>query len=385
MLHAVPGLDKVFGELLVNAGDGPTLIINRDTANALLIGSEVAVGRYGQTIGAPVSVIDPLGSMAVDGTETLFGQGVQSSGTITIDVKRGATVWAPPASLVISQLVASSLPGLIATAVQSAGVPPIDIPAATKIVINQDVAAGGTFASGHITMSKYQSWSCIMHADNIHNNADTIPYMRVTFAWSLASDNFDPVHVEDWVIPVTPFTFNFNYKNYGSGPCISDTLDITVTSYDTVINAFTLGLFGSYRTRSRSVFRGQYNWLGGGGVNEPAGLGTDAILASVSASSLASGGATSAQLINLWHGKASLYVQSTDAAIDDVEVHIQPQPASILTNSPDIVLTMDGSGTFSRLGDIELPRRVCTIFLMNNGITTIPTIKANLIMAGETE
>lgn len=109
MLHAVPGLNSVFGELLVNAGDGPSLIINRDLTNILLVGRDKALGRQGQVAGSDLSLIDPLGSMAVDGTETLFGQGVQATGTISIDVKQGATNWAPSPAQVAAQINALGL------------------------------------------------------------------------------------------------------------------------------------------------------------------------------------------------------------------------------------------------------------------------------------
>ncbi len=381
MIKNVPSTG--YGELLVNRGDGPTLITNLDLTNSLILGKDNAVLSKSQS--GDVNIIGPQGARVVDGKTSYFGLGTQATGTIAVDIHPGADAAPASAGQIVSQLTLSTLPALVAAAVQAAGVPPIDIPASTYITINHDIPAGGTFTSPHITMSKYQSYTMIMHADNVHNNVDTIPYMRVTFSWSLAADNFDPIHVEDWVIPVTPFSFTFNYKNYGSGPCFSDTLDITVTSYDTVINTFTIGVFGSFRQRLRSVFRGQYNWLGSGAVDESKGLGSDGMLVMVGATNLIAGASSTPQLVNLWHGNTALYVESTDTAIDDLEVHIQPQPNASLPNQPDIILTMDGGGPFTRLTDILLPRRVCTMFLQNAGAITIPSIQASLVMDGVSE
>jgi hypothetical protein len=364
---------RVSGQAQRISFDQETTVYNPSTSVSLLIGNVVPDTRIG-----------PQGAFIMEGGKQ-YWIASQDGSVQDVDLLSGLTGAIASPGDVIASLITSTLPSLIATAVQTAGVPAIDNPAATFVTINSDVPAGGVFNSGHITMAKYQSYTMVLHADNVHNNVDTIPYMRVTLKWSLQADNFDPVHVEDWVIPVTPFSFTFNYHNYGAGPCYSDTLDIVVTSYDTVINTVTIGVFGSFRQRLRSILRGQYNWLGGGGVNEPAGLGSDAMLAMISATNLAAGASSPPQLVNLWHGNTALYVEASDTAIDDVEIHIQPQPNGVLVNQPDIILTMDGGGPFTRLTDILLPRRVCTMFFVNAGAIAIPSIQASLVMDGVSE
>lgn len=358
---------------------GSVLIYNPDANNTVYVG-------YNRNTLAPSNSVPvlPQTPVVINGERTIWG--FSPMGPVTLSVVPGGIYQGPGPLQIVNQIISSTLPSLIAAAVQAAGVPPIDIPAIVYINLGQDLPVSpGTFTTGHINMSKYQSYSMIVKVGNGHNNVNTIPYVRVTFQWSLAADNFDPIHIEDWILPVGPFSFTFNYNNYGAGPCYSDTLEVIFHSYDTVIDTMIMGIFGSFRTRNRSVLRGQYNFLGGGGVNEPAGLETDAILASVSGTNLAVGASTTPQLVGLWHGGASLYLQSADAALDDLECHIQPQPASVLTNSPDIVLTMDGSGNFTRLTNIILPRRVCTIFFKNTGQVVIPSFSANLVMEGVSE
>lgn len=361
---------------LCPAVGGSVMIYNPDSALTVYVG-------YNRNTLSPSNSIPilPQTPVVISGERTIWG--FCPNGMVVVNVTPGGIYQGPGPLQIVNQIISSTLPSLIAAAVSAAGVPPIDVPATVYVNINQDVPAGGTFSTGHISMSKYQSWSGIIKASNVHNNIDTIPYMRVTFKWSLAADNFDPVHIEDWVIPVGPFSFTFTYNNYSAGPCYSDTLDITVTSYDTVINATTIGIFGSFRQRLRTVLRGQYNWSGSSPV-EAAGLGSDGILASISGTNLAIGASTTPQLVNLWHGNAALYIQSADSTIDDLEVHIQPQPVSALPNSPDIVLFPDGSSSFAHL-ECLLPRRVCTIFFKNNGPVVIPSFSANLIMEGASE
>lgn len=372
--------DNPVATLLVAAGEGPVQVVNNDSNNTLYLGDNPSIASTDQK----VTPLGPLTPVSFDGSADIYGVAAKGQ-TVQVLLYPSAVGWAPSASQIIGQLTLSTLPVLIADAVQSAGVPPIDIPATLYVIFNQDVPADGTFSTGHINVSRYQSYDMVLKVANSHNNADTIPYMRFTFKWSLAADNYDPIHVEDWIVPVTPFNFVYSYTNYGAGPCYSDTLDIVATSYDTVINSFTIGLFGSYRTRLRSIMRGVYNFNSDGTLNETAGLGSDAILASMSGTNLAPGSSSSSQLVNLWHGNADLYLTSSIAAIDCLECHIQPQPSGSIPDFPDIVLTMDGESSFTSLRNILLPRRVCTMFFKNNGPITIPSYSATLVAEGVSE
>lgn len=86
---------------LIRGGDGPTLIINRDTANTLYIGQDNGVAsRVNQN--SDVSVIDPLGSMSFAGNIDIWG--ISAVGTIIIDVQSDALVWAPSPAQIAQQI-----------------------------------------------------------------------------------------------------------------------------------------------------------------------------------------------------------------------------------------------------------------------------------------
>lgn len=104
-IHQVP--NRGFGELLVNSGDGPCLIVNRDLVSQLLIGKDNSVFSKGAT--GDVSVVDPLGSVAVNGREALYGMGLQASGTISVDIMKNASYWAPSPAQVAAQINALGL------------------------------------------------------------------------------------------------------------------------------------------------------------------------------------------------------------------------------------------------------------------------------------
>jgi hypothetical protein len=353
--------------------NGDVMIYNMDANNTVYVG-------YRQGLGITNAVtVQPETPVVISAKRQLWAFAV--GGPALINVTPGGSYQGPGPAQIIGQLVASTLPSLIASAVQAAGVPPIDNPATVFVVINQDVPAsgGGTFATGHINMAKYQSYALILKSANIHNNADTIPYMRVTLSWSLQSDNYDPVHVEDWIIPTGPFSFTFTYPAYGSGPCYSDTLDITVSSYDTVINSVTIGVFGSFRTRTRSILNGVSHFLAGGAPDESRGLGTDGVVDSfLPAFPILPGGQSSADLMNLFSGPVSVSGSMTFAATGaaNFNVRIRPQPT---TQSSDIVIPVRGTVTGSQAvflppTTVILPRRVCTILVQND-----PSSASNII------
>lgn len=82
--------------LLVREGDGPTLIVNRDITNAVLYGEQsIASGNVNE-----YSVLDPLGSITVDGTSDIYA--IPNAGTPTLDVVQGAGAWsASPAQIAL--------------------------------------------------------------------------------------------------------------------------------------------------------------------------------------------------------------------------------------------------------------------------------------------
>lgn len=90
--------------LLVQAGDGPTLIVNRDPTNNLLVGPTPAVGTAGQQ---DLSIIDPLGSRTVGGLVDVWG--IAQGATVATDVQNDAVSWSPSPAQIAAQIQASGI------------------------------------------------------------------------------------------------------------------------------------------------------------------------------------------------------------------------------------------------------------------------------------
>lgn len=83
---------------IVSAGDGGSLIVNRDIVNSVLYGDQsIASQNY-----SSYSVIDPLGSVTVDGQSDIYA--IPLAGTPTVDVMQGAGDFAPSPALVALQI-----------------------------------------------------------------------------------------------------------------------------------------------------------------------------------------------------------------------------------------------------------------------------------------
>lgn len=332
-------------------------IVNKDPTNSILIGPEL--GLF--TADPENSVVDPLASVVVDGSYAVWG--IALGGTPTVSIMQGVQNWTPA----IAEL---------SVLFQQAGVPPIDNPQAivNGILFNQTVTAGSTFTSPRLTVGKYQSLvGTIFAQETTGGGFGTNPYMRIKLAWSLQADNFDPLITENWVGAVGPFSFTTNYRHDFLTPCFGDTLTMSFINYDSKDIVLTYGLFGSYRTRSRSQLRGRYP---DDDSAEATGMGSDNILYNASLASLAPGASSTPALIQLFEGPVSINGSFPgESAVGALQVKILPQPQSVL-GSPTLILTSKVIPGILESTSMILPRRVCTVQLFNNGQTTItsPTV-----------
>lgn len=255
---------------------------------------------------------------------------------------------------VAAGLINSTLSTVIAAAIQNAGVPPIDHPAGVSIIFGQTVVAGGDFVSARISVAQYQSIVGTFFAQETTVGRGTNPYYRVRLQWSLVADRYDPLWTEDWVPTIGPFSFTSNYRNDYASPCYGDTLTISIHNYDSKDLTLTWGLFGSYRTRTRSVMRGRYpDDLSG----ESTGLGSDNILASWATPSVAPGGSASfGPPIQLFEGPVTV---SGNTSVGTGRILILPQPNPAVLGGALILQT--NSGGFWPPTPVILPRRTCTL------------------------
>lgn len=85
--------------MIVAPDDGPSLIINRDPFTQLLIGNDVNIGIAEAN---NVTIVDPLGTIAVNGNLPVFG--VSIGGVIEVHVQRDASQWSLANNEIIEQL-----------------------------------------------------------------------------------------------------------------------------------------------------------------------------------------------------------------------------------------------------------------------------------------
>lgn len=140
MIHDVPSTG--YAELLINAGDGPTMIINRDEVNVLYIGNDNSVASKQGS--GDISIIDPLSFLSFDGEDAKYG--TASVGVIQADVVKGAINWAPSPAQAAQQI---ALLGLATSANQSSQITAANLGNLTAGVI-QNISS--TITGNHIAL-----------------------------------------------------------------------------------------------------------------------------------------------------------------------------------------------------------------------------------------
>lgn len=355
------GMTGSLGTLVIPAGSGPGIIQNMDEKVTIYVGEDASITPGDVAHSSPLLPGTPMG---FDGTGNVY------CGCLA----------GQQAELAIYPTATSTIvPGFIADQIQISGVPPIDNPVPVYIAFQQSIAAGGTFQTPNIDVSQFQSFVGTMFSAATSAGVGTIPFLKMHVAWSLVVDGFDPLHAEDWVVPTTPFNFFYVYRNDLQGPVYGNSVSLTFTNYDTEPCLITIGLFGSYRTRIRSAFRGRYAWNSDGSPNDAAGMGSDSIITSYNTGAIAVGSVSSPALMNLFNGPVTVSASVTGAAAAQTwDVRIVPQPTSILAST--IVCTND---TLNRLNPrtVMLPRRVCSVFVGNDSGNALTS--AQVVVIGQ--
>jgi hypothetical protein len=102
-LYNVPGTG--YAQLIINAGDGPTMVINRDETNQIYVGDDNSVASKNGT--GDVDIIDPLSFLVYDGIKSKYAIAALPGIEVQVNTIQGATNWAPSpaqAAFQISQL-----------------------------------------------------------------------------------------------------------------------------------------------------------------------------------------------------------------------------------------------------------------------------------------
>jgi hypothetical protein len=99
-IYTVPGTG--YAALIVNAGDGPTMVINRDETVQLYVGSDNSVASKNGT--GDIDIIDPLSYIVYDGIDSKYAIAATPGVEIVVDAVKGATNWAPSPAQAAQQI-----------------------------------------------------------------------------------------------------------------------------------------------------------------------------------------------------------------------------------------------------------------------------------------
>lgn len=229
----------VVPDLVVSAGSGPALIVNRDLTNNVLISRNSSFSASG----TDHSVIDPLGSLAVDGTDNIYA--LPQSGTPLIDIIEGANQWAPSPAQVASQIATLGLMkdttgstintsvNNVPTGISTTGTPLLHGFNLVYSLTNQLIAANSTFTTPKIAFNKPGYYIRILANYGAASGAD--PFVSSAFTWQDTNNNF--MATETWVAPASPS----NLRTNGRGMVKASQLMIAFTNPD-LINSVTISV-----------------------------------------------------------------------------------------------------------------------------------------------
>lgn len=188
---------------VVTAGDNPALIVNRDITNTVAYGDQSIASGNVNTYG----LIDPLGSISVDGTVDIWV--IPLTGTATVDVVVGASNWSPSPAQIAAQLSTSGLAlnSTLSGVNTTLGSPAQQI---TPVVLASLGSIGGAAAATIVPgtpftalslqdVSAYQSYDINLFAFSQSPgtvNANIVA--QVVFQWFDDLTSGIPVFEEDW-------------------------------------------------------------------------------------------------------------------------------------------------------------------------------------------
>lgn len=190
---------------VVTTGDNPALIVNRDITNTVAYGDQsIASGNINS-----YGLIDPLGSISVDGTTDIWV--IPLTGTATIDVVVGASNWSPSPAQIAAQLSTSGLAlnSTLAGVNTTLGSPAQQV---TPVVLEQLGSIGGAAAAtivpgtpftamNLVDVGLYQSYDINCYAFTTSPGAvNSNIVAQVVLQWFDDLTSNIPVFEEDWWI-----------------------------------------------------------------------------------------------------------------------------------------------------------------------------------------
>lgn len=219
---------------VVYGGDGATLIVNRDLVNQVIYGDQSIVGDNSNSY----SIIDPLGSITVDGQSDVYALGL--SGNPTINVTNGAANWTPSPAQIAAQINALGIPETTAAyiATGTAGGTPGGSPLlrfTQNLGHGVNTAIPANFGSANIIpLASINQPSFELTIDaSMGTNQGTVPFVQVQIQWFDSTSGLTTSTKHYWC-PCGNGTGNA-ISCYITGPCVGNQVSVSVIDPDPTI------------------------------------------------------------------------------------------------------------------------------------------------------
>lgn len=363
---------------VVYGGDGATLIVNRDLVNQVIYGDQSIVGDNSNSY----SIIDPLGSITVDGQSDVYALGL--SGNPTINVTNGAASWTPSPAQIAAQINALGIPETTAAyiATGSAGGIPGGVPLlkftnnlgnanAVNVPANSNVNLLTKIA---FTQPSYEGVFVL----NLPAGLGTIPFMSVIFNWF---DSVSGFNIDSKFFIITAGNGGPNQLQfYFSGPARGNQLSVSVTNLDPA-QAMTLNWSlnqTSHLHNHDHMLQTVFELTAPIGYTNPAGTPGLGVLMDANPTVAAS--STVTRLTAAYAGRATFSVDSPTAGVALVASLIDPVASGngLYGNPNSRYPTFRLTGQ-SANQEVILPNGPMLLQLVNTSSTTAVTPNCSLI------
>lgn len=400
-----------YAQPLVDIGDGPSLIINRDLVTPLYLGEDNSQISNKTIVGDPnISIVDPLGSIAVDGRKAVYG--FAGTGSIEVDIKKGAVYWAPSPAQVAAQINALGLakdtsvnnpsygPSTLAQQVtqqtaipnniSTTGAPLLNFKQLLASGVGVNIPANTNAALGSLLRFNQPGYEIYMSLKSTVNPA--VPY-QITLTW-LDSTSNTIIRTENYFI--LPGADPINHIVIGDGPTKGDSLSLSIFNTSaTTAGTLTYYVFqhsrpytsGLWMTSSENAGSPTFN-----GFTFAANAMDGGYLAGISAI-VAHGGITSTDLLlPLYTGTIDFKGFTSDGTAGNGEWQIIAQAIESLVGLGDktFVQGLSGQTGYSPNGqknfdqrNIAMPNAQCLLRMFNHNATTDQTMTADIIARSE--
>lgn len=366
---------------VVRAGDGPTLLVNRDLVNHIIIGPDSGIGSGTASNLNSYSIVDPLGSVAVDGKSDVYAGVLEAGLEAELDTLQGATYWAPSPAQVAAQINALGLakdtsvnaPAYnpanktdvttqLPTNISNTGVPLLNKASNLSNSSNIDVAAGATQNFGPFTISQI-GYEIFWSAVNVFTGANNA-FMVAKMTWS-DSVSGQVVSQEYWAMSVGQMGSG-GQKYFGTGPSKGDTLNIALTSFATSDINIAMSLNQHSRIYQRDDWRTVAPVVGVAGFTNPSSNPPGNILSETNI--VIGSGSSISRLLPLYAGLVSYSFSPSAAETCSLVVVALDQITNGIAGAE--IHNIVTSGTNGVEGTLSLPRSVCQFTLTNTGGTS---------------